>query len=168
MAVGLRLPARVPRACPATRRSTTLCRRANRVRRAALTPPPPPPLASPRQQVVECVKVAAAPPAKGKGKKKKKKGGDDAGDAAPAPKDTYHVVLADSVLFPEGGGQPADHGTINGVKVIDVQNIGGKAVHTLEGPVDVGAEADLVVDWRRRWDHMQQHSGQHLVRTHAY
>ncbi|KAJ3372446.1 hypothetical protein GGF31_001887 [Allomyces arbusculus] len=84
-----------------------------------------------------------------------------------------HVVLEDTVLFPEGGGQPADRGTLtlkNGkqVPVIDVQRQGLTAVHMIpaaeaEGAIAIGDEVEATVDWARRWDATQQHSGQHLL-----
>jgi alanyl-tRNA synthetase len=74
------------------------------------------------------------------------------------------VTLADTILYPEGGGQPADHGWIEDVQVHDVQTERGRTVHhvaSLEtlspGPVTVR------LDWQRRWDHMQQHTAQHLL-----
>lgn len=75
----------------------------------------------------------------------------------------YEVVLEDTILFPEGGGQPDDRGTINGVEVIRVVRQGGRAIHYIPEPIPEAIEVELVVDWSRRFDHMQQHSGQHLV-----
>ena len=72
------------------------------------------------------------------------------------------AVLDDTVLYPEGGGQPADRGTINGVDVLDVQKKDGAIRHTLASPVAPGP-ADVRLDWARRFDHMQQHTGQHLL-----
>ncbi len=72
------------------------------------------------------------------------------------------VVLEDTILYPEGGGQPSDRGTLNGVSVLDVQKRDGVIRHTLATPVAVGP-ADVVLDWERRFDHMQQHTGQHLL-----
>jgi Ser-tRNA(Ala) deacylase AlaX len=71
----------------------------------------------------------------------------------------YEVVLDDTVLFPEGGGQPYDRGTINGVEVLRVLRRGAVAVHFTEEPLEEGAEVEMEVDWNRRFDHMQQHSG---------
>lgn len=103
-----------------------------------------------RTTVMSCERAAAPAPAK-KGKKK-----------AP-PADVFRVVLADTVLFPEGGGQPSDTGSVGGVAVARVDNVDGVAVHSLAGPVEVGAEVDVLLDWDRRWDHACQHTGQHLV-----
>jgi Ser-tRNA(Ala) deacylase AlaX len=72
------------------------------------------------------------------------------------------AVLEDTVFYPEGGGQPCDLGTINGVAVLDVQKRDGEIRHTLEAPLSEGP-ASLRLDWSRRFDHMQQHTGQHLL-----
>ncbi|XP_012672799.2 alanyl-tRNA editing protein Aarsd1 [Clupea harengus] len=75
----------------------------------------------------------------------------------------YNVKLKDTILFPEGGGQPDDRGTIGGVSVLRVLRQGPEAVHFVDAPLEEGQEVQLKVDWERRFDHMQQHSGQHLV-----
>ena len=72
------------------------------------------------------------------------------------------VVLEDTVFYPEGGGQPCDLGTVNGRPVLDVQKRDGEIRHYTEGALPVGPAA-LVLDWARRFDHMQQHTGQHLL-----
>jgi len=72
------------------------------------------------------------------------------------------VVLADTVLFPEGGGQPADRGTVDGVAVLDVQKVDGMIRHVLADSVPSG-RVRVELDWSRRFDHMQQHTGQHLL-----
>jgi alanyl-tRNA synthetase len=72
------------------------------------------------------------------------------------------AVLADTVLYPEGGGQPADRGWIGEVAVTDVQRIEGEILHLLEAPVAAGA-VTVRLDWARRFDHMQQHTAQHLL-----
>ena len=69
------------------------------------------------------------------------------------------AVLADTVLYPEGGGQPADHGHIDDVVVTDVQQTGGLIRHVLGAPVEIGP-VTVRLDWTRRVDHMQQHSAQ--------
>lgn len=75
----------------------------------------------------------------------------------------YEVILDDTILFPEGGGQPADHGVINDSKVLHVKRVADKAIHFVDKPLKVGDEAKQNVNWVRRFDHMQQHSGQHLL-----
>eukprot|EP01006_Ploeotia_vitrea_P024547 TRINITY_DN57377_c0_g1_i1.p1 TRINITY_DN57377_c0_g1~~TRINITY_DN57377_c0_g1_i1.p1 ORF type:complete len:429 (-),score=36.66 TRINITY_DN57377_c0_g1_i1:42-1271(-) len=75
----------------------------------------------------------------------------------------FDVVLCDTVLFPEGGGQPSDIGTLNDVPVSFVRREGVTAVHQTKQPLEVGTEVKVAVDWKRRFDNMQQHSGQHLI-----
>lgn len=77
--------------------------------------------------------------------------------------DKYHVILQDTVLFPEGGGQPDDRGKIGEVSVERVLKEGNNAVHILPEAVVEGEAYNCIVDWARRFDHMQQHSGQHLL-----
>ena len=72
------------------------------------------------------------------------------------------VVLEDTVFYPEGGGQPCDLGTVNGVAVVDVQKREGELLHFLGTAIPEGP-ASLRLDWTRRFDHMQQHTGQHLL-----
>ncbi|XP_054156494.1 alanyl-tRNA editing protein Aarsd1-B-like isoform X2 [Oppia nitens] len=77
----------------------------------------------------------------------------------------YEVILEDTILFPEGGGQPCDWGTIDDKRVVDVRRDGDTAIHFVlsEEPLEMNSEVYLRVDWSRRFDHMQQHSGQHLI-----
>lgn len=82
----------------------------------------------------------------------------DAGEKEGRP----YAVLADTLFYPEGGGQPADHGQLNKSLVIDVQKDGDRIRHYLDHPVQTGP-AHLMLDWRRRWDHMQQHTAQHVL-----
>lgn len=72
------------------------------------------------------------------------------------------VELADTIFYPEGGGQPADRGTVNGVPVVDVQKGPHGVRHYLQGEPPSGS-VTLELDWQRRYDHMQQHTGQHLL-----
>jgi Ser-tRNA(Ala) deacylase AlaX len=72
------------------------------------------------------------------------------------------VILEDTVFYPEGGGQPCDLGTVNGVALVDVQKREGEIRHYLTSPLAEGPAA-LKLDWVRRFDHMQQHTGQHLL-----
>lgn len=77
------------------------------------------------------------------------------------------AVTADTVFYPEGGGQPADHGRLGGVGVVDVRKLDGEIRHVLAAPVTTGP-VRLELDWGRRWDHMQQHTAQHLLTTIAH
>ncbi len=72
------------------------------------------------------------------------------------------VELADTIFYPEGGGQPADRGTISGVPVVDVQKGPHGVRHYLQGEPP-SPLVTLELDWERRFDHMQQHTGQHLL-----
>jgi Ser-tRNA(Ala) deacylase AlaX len=72
------------------------------------------------------------------------------------------VILEDTIFYPEGGGQPFDLGTVNGVPVVEVQKQEGEIRHYLAGGLAEGP-VSLQLDWDRRFDHMQQHTGQHLL-----
>lgn len=72
------------------------------------------------------------------------------------------VVLSQTVLYPEGGGQPADHGWISGVAVVDVQRVEGQIRHVLAAPL-ADRTVRVTLDWPRRFEHMQQHTAQHLL-----
>ena len=74
----------------------------------------------------------------------------------------WEVRLDVSAFYPEGGGQLADGGTIGEANVTDVRRVGGEVVHYTDSPVEAGA-AHCVVDWQKRFDHMQAHSGEHIV-----
>jgi len=72
------------------------------------------------------------------------------------------AVLEGSAFYPEGGGQPGDRGAIGRARVVDTQERGGEVLHVLDQPLPPG-EYDAQIDWTRRFDHMQQHHGQHLL-----
>lgn len=78
-------------------------------------------------------------------------------------KDGWDVVLDCTAFYPEGGGQGADHGTLSGVNVLDVHEKDGVIIHRCDAPVTVGTRVRGDIDWTRRFDHMQQHSGEHIV-----
>jgi len=75
------------------------------------------------------------------------------------------VRLDRTAFYPTSGGQQFDTGTLDGVRVVDVVDDGDGIVHVLESarPLIVGAAVRGQVDWPRRFDHMQQHTGQHLL-----
>jgi alanyl-tRNA synthetase len=75
----------------------------------------------------------------------------------------YSVVLDRTAFYPEGGGQPCDTGTLNGVPVTDVHERDGVVFHTCPQKVEIGAAVIGTLDWERRFDHMQQHSGEHIL-----
>lgn len=73
------------------------------------------------------------------------------------------IILDQTVFYPASGGQPHDTGTINDVIVIDViEDDNKQIVHLLEKPINA-PEADATINWERRFDHMQQHTGQHIL-----
>ncbi|MGA9226775.1 MAG: DHHA1 domain-containing protein [Mesobacillus sp.] len=74
-----------------------------------------------------------------------------------------YAVLSQTAFYPTGGGQPFDTGTLNGVEVLDVEEVEGEIRHYLAGPLSECAEVEGLIDWERRFDHMQQHSGQHIL-----
>ena len=72
------------------------------------------------------------------------------------------IYLDRTAFYPTSGGQPHDTGTLGGSPVLDVVDEGERIAHVLAEPLDAAA-ARGTVDWRRRFDHMQQHTGQHLL-----
>ena len=72
------------------------------------------------------------------------------------------VYLDRTAFYPTSGGQPHDIGSINGTAIVDVIDEGDRIAHRIASPVESTC-ADCLVDWPRRLDHMQQHSGQHLL-----
>jgi alanyl-tRNA synthetase len=78
-------------------------------------------------------------------------------------KSGWQVVLDCTAFYPEGGGQPADHGTLGTVHVTDVHEKDGVIFHTCDWPLETGALVTGRIDWPRRFDHMQQHSGEHIL-----
>jgi alanyl-tRNA synthetase len=128
-------------------------------------------------KVVSCTAISAPAAAEQSNKKQPKKGA--AGDAAPttasaAAVPKFNIVLSETVLFPEGGGQPFDTGLLSvvdpeqtTVKVLNVQREpaaqGSAILHQTDCELPAGTSVTVSVDWARRLDHMQQHSAQHLI-----
>lgn len=83
-------------------------------------------------------------------------------ECEPAPKG-FAVVLDRTVLFPEGGGQLSDTGTINGALVDYVRETKEKIIHNCAAEFPVGSKVTVQVNWTDRLDHMQQHCGEHLL-----
>ena len=75
----------------------------------------------------------------------------------------WDVVLDQTAFYPEGGGQPYDIGVLGGVNVLEVHEREGRVVHTCDAPLEVGSTVDGEIDWARRFDLMQQHSGEHII-----
>ena len=72
------------------------------------------------------------------------------------------IYLDRTAFYPSSGGQPFDTGTLGGAPVVDVIDEGERVAHVTAAPV-MEAEIEGVVDQARRFDHMQQHTGQHLL-----
>ena len=81
----------------------------------------------------------------------------------------FDIVLDRTAFYPEGGGQPWDTGVLgtagtqDKVKVLEVHSREGEIVHTCNHPLEPGTAVTGVIDWDRRFDLMQQHSGEHVV-----
>lgn len=75
----------------------------------------------------------------------------------------YAVILDESAFYPEGGGQPSDVGTLGDAKVTEVHEKDGELLHYTDKALEVGAKVEGKIDWARRFDLMQQHSGEHMV-----
>lgn len=75
----------------------------------------------------------------------------------------YLVTLDATAFYPEGGGQACDLGTLGNVNVLDVREQGEEVIHLCDAPLTVGQQVQGVIDWQRRFDQMQQHSGEHIL-----
>ena len=75
----------------------------------------------------------------------------------------YYIILNETAFYPEGGGQPADKGTIEGEEVLDVQYVDGEICHIMKKPLKAGEQVVGRINWEWRFDLMQQHSGEHIV-----
>jgi alanyl-tRNA synthetase len=73
------------------------------------------------------------------------------------------VSLNRTAFYPTSGGQPFDVGMLDSAPVIDVADVEGEVVHILASPLGEGAVVHGEIDWTRRFDHMQQHTGQHVL-----
>lgn len=74
------------------------------------------------------------------------------------------VELDRSCFYPASGGQPSDRGDMEGLPVVEMTDTRGRLLHVLErGSLAEGQEVQGTLDWDRRFDHMQQHTGQHIL-----
>lgn len=80
----------------------------------------------------------------------------------------YDIILNQTAFYPEGGGQPYDTGILGGVRVLEVHSREGRVVHTCDAPLEAGSAVSGEIDWERRFDLMQQHSGEHIVSGMAH
>ena len=74
----------------------------------------------------------------------------------------FRIYLDRSAFYPDSGGQPPDRGTLNGIPVLDVVDEGDSVAHIVERKPE-GERVTGRIDWARRFDHMQQHTGQHIL-----
>ena len=74
----------------------------------------------------------------------------------------YLITLDRTAFYPEGGGQPYDTGVLGEANVLEVHDKGGVITHLCDKPLAAGESVDGRIDWARRFDHMQQHSGEHI------
>lgn len=89
-------------------------------------------------------------------------------EAAEEAENGFRIRLDRTAFYPEGGGQPADHGVLvapegQPIAVTDVQEEGEEIWHLAAARLEPGQEVRGILDWERRFDHMQQHSGEHIV-----
>ena len=77
-------------------------------------------------------------------------------------KQGWDVMLDQTAFYPEGGGQPADQGTLGEAKVLDVKEDGEEVIHLCNRPLEPGSTVHGTLDWDRRLRFMQQHSGEHI------
>lgn len=78
-------------------------------------------------------------------------------------KGEWASVLSATVFYPEGGGQPADGGVLDGQAVSHVFKKDGNVYHVTKAPLTVGAQVHGQINWQRRFDFMQQHTGEHIA-----
>lgn len=75
----------------------------------------------------------------------------------------FEVLLTQTAFYPEGGGQPYDIGTLGSAQVLEVHERAGRVVHICSAPLTPGETVTGQIDWERRFDLMQNHSGEHIV-----
>ena len=75
----------------------------------------------------------------------------------------WAVQLSATAFYPEGGGQGCDLGTLDNVNVLNVQEKDGKILHFCDEKLEIGQTVTGCINWARRFDLMQQHSGEHIV-----
>ena len=83
-------------------------------------------------------------------------------------KNGWAITLDATAFYPTGGGQNCDLGVLGGANVLDVKEQGEDIIHLCDQPLEVGSVVAGAIDWNRRFDHMQQHSGEHLVMGQVY
>ena len=77
--------------------------------------------------------------------------------------DAYRICLNQTAFFPEGGGQNGDSGFLNDHAIFDTQEQDGLIWHYAKAPIEPGTKVTGRIDWQKRFDRMQQHTGEHIV-----
>ena len=75
----------------------------------------------------------------------------------------WEITLDATAFYPEGGGQACDLGTLGDAHVLDVRERDEQVIHLCDRPLEEGAQVEGIIDWQRRFDLMQQHSGEHIL-----
>ena len=75
----------------------------------------------------------------------------------------WQIILSETAFYPEGGGQACDTGTLGGARVLDVRERGEAVVHLCDSPLEPGSTVTGEIDYQRRFELMQQHTGEHIV-----
>ena len=75
----------------------------------------------------------------------------------------YAVTLSETCFYPEGGGQASDTGTLGAARVLFVREVGETVVHLCDKPLTVGDTVEGTIDFDRRFDGMQAHTGEHIL-----
>ena len=81
----------------------------------------------------------------------------------------FEIALDRSAFYPTSGGQPYDTGVIGEARVLDVNvDSAGEVWHLVDAELHAGDEVFCRIDWERRFDHMQQHAGEHMLAGAVY
>ena len=75
----------------------------------------------------------------------------------------FEIILSATAFYPEGGGQACDLGSLGQAQVLDVRERGESIIHLCSQPLETGSQVLGAIDWARRFDLMQQHSGEHII-----
>ncbi len=75
----------------------------------------------------------------------------------------FNVLTAETIVFPAGGGQPYDIGKMNNASIVAAEDMGDDVFHIVDAIFDPGETVTITIDWNRRFDHSQQHTGEHMV-----
>ena len=80
----------------------------------------------------------------------------------------YDVTLDQTIIFDKAGGQPCDTGSIGDAVILGCDEVNGELLHHIDRPLEIGTSYPVTLNWERRFDHMQQHTGEHLLSYSIY